>query len=103
MTDDTKDEQAEKEGAAPKAALGLDFIGDVDLLCTVEFGRSEVTVRSFLSWKKGSVVELDKEQGSSLEVLANNSVIARGEAVIVNDKFGVRITEVTSSRPLEDF
>lgn len=97
-------EKEAKEGQAKeKQGLGLDFIGDVSLLCVVEFGRCEVSVRKFLGWKKGSVVELDKEQGTSLEILANNNIIARGEAVIVNDKFGIRITEVTSCRPLEDF
>lgn len=101
MSDDTKEDEGTP--GVPKDTLGLDFIGDVELMCSVEFGRCEVSVRKFLAWKKGSVIELDKEQGSSLEVLANNNVIARGEAVIVNDKFGVRITEVTSSRPLEDF
>lgn len=85
--------------AASGAAGGshtLDFLLDVSLAVTVEVGRSKVTVQDLLQYGQGSVVELEKLAGEPLDIYVNGKPIARGEAVIVNEKFGVRLTDIIS-------
>jgi flagellar motor switch protein FliN/FliY len=77
----------------------MEFILDVPLEITVELGRTKLLVHELLKLGQGSVVELSKLAGESLEILANQKLVARGEAVVVNDKYGVRLTEVVS--PME--
>ena len=86
------------EAAAMPAPEGgnLDLILDVPLAVTVELGRVRMPVRQLLSLSAGSVVELSKLAGEPLDVLINGQQVARGEAVMVNDKFGVRLTEIVS-------
>jgi len=74
----------------------LELILDVPLAVTVELGRVRMPVRQLLSLSAGSVVELSKLAGEPLDVLINGQQVARGEAVMVNDKFGVRLTEIVS-------
>ena len=74
----------------------LDFILDVPLKLTVELGRSRMAVREILQLAQGSVVELTKFAGEPLEVLVNDKLIARGEVVVVNEKFGIRLTDIIS-------
>ena len=74
----------------------LDLILDVPLGVSVELGRVKMPVRQLLSLAAGSVIELAKLAGEPLDVLINGRPVARGEAVMVNDKFGVRLTEVVS-------
>lgn len=74
----------------------LDFILDIPLKLTVELGRSKMTIRDILQLAQGSVVELSKFAGEPLEVLVNDKLIARGEVVVVNEKFGVRLTDIIS-------
>src|SRR3954463_4802038 len=74
----------------------LDFILDVPLKLTVELGRSRMAVREILQLAQGSVVELTKFAGEPLEVLVNDKLIARGEVVFVNEKFGIRLTDIIS-------
>lgn len=74
----------------------LDFLLDVSLAVTVEVGRSKVTVQDLLQYGQGSVVELEKLAGEPLDIYVNGKPIARGEAVIVNEKFGVRLTDIIS-------
>jgi flagellar motor switch protein FliN/FliY len=74
----------------------FDLLLDIPLEITVEIGRARVAIRELLQLGPGSVVELDKGAGEPLEVLVNGKPIARGEAVMVNDKFGVRLTDVIS-------
>ncbi len=74
----------------------LDLILDVPLRVTVELGRSKMIVREMLSLGQGSVVELSKLAGETMEVLVNDRLVARGEAVVVNEKFGVRLTDIIS-------
>lgn len=62
----------------------------------VEFGRSQSTIRKLLNYQKGSVIELEKMSGEPLDIRLNGKLVARGEAVIVNDRFGVRVTEIIS-------
>ena len=74
----------------------IEFLYDVDLELSVVLGNSQMLIRDLLQLKAGSVVELEKLAGESLDVMINDKVIARGEAVVVNEKFGIRLTEVIS-------
>lgn len=77
----------------------MDFILDIPLEITVELGRTRMVINDLLKLGQGSVIELSKIAGETLEILANQRLIAKGEAVVVNEKFGVRLTEVIS--PIE--
>lgn len=74
----------------------LDFILDIPLKVTVELGRTKMAIREILQLAQGSVVELTKFAGEPLEVLVNDKLIARGEVVVVNEKFGIRLTDIIS-------
>lgn len=74
----------------------LDFILDVTLQVTVEVGRARMTIQDLLQLGQGSVVELEKLAGEPLDIYINGKQVARGEAVIVNEKFGVRLTDIIS-------
>ena len=80
-------------------APNLDFILDIPLKVSVELGRTKLLVNELLQLSQGSVIELNKLAGEPLEVLVNDKLIARGEAVVVNEKFGVRITDIMT--PME--
>jgi flagellar motor switch protein FliN len=77
----------------------LDFILDIPLEITIELGRTSMQINDLLKLGQGSVVELTKLAGETLEVLANDRLIARGEVVAINEKYGVRLTEIIS--PIE--
>lgn len=81
------------------AVQSLDFILDIPLKVTVELGRAKMSVREILQLGQGSVVELSKFAGEPLEVLVNDKLVARGEVVVVNEKFGIRLTDIIS--PIE--
>jgi flagellar motor switch protein FliN len=83
-------------GASPKSGQTLDFILDVTLQVTVEVGRARMTIQDLLQLGQGSVVELEKLAGEPLDIYINGKQVARGEAVIVNEKFGVRLTDIIS-------
>jgi flagellar motor switch protein FliN/FliY len=74
----------------------LELLLDVPLDLSVELGRTRMSIQDLLNLSPGSVVELDKIAGEPLDILVNDRLIARGEAVVVNDKFGVRITDIVS-------
>lgn len=74
----------------------LDLILDIPLTVTVELGRSKMLINDLLQLGQGSVVELTKLVGEPLEVLINQKLVARGEVVVVNEKFGVRLTDIIS-------
>ena len=78
------------------AGRGIDFLYDVRLEVSVVLGTTRMLIRDLLNLDVSSVVELNKLAGESLDVVVNDKVIARGEAVVINDKFGVRLTEVIS-------
>lgn len=82
----------------PKKQFGrtLEFILDVALQVTVEVGRTRMTIQDLLQLGQGSVIELEKLAGEPLDIYINGKAVARGEAVIVNDKFGVRLTDIVS-------
>jgi flagellar motor switch protein FliN/FliY len=83
---------------APRRQVGrtLEFILDVALQVTVEVGRTRMTIQDLLQLGQGSVIELEKLAGEPLDIYINGKAVARGEAVIVNDKFGVRLTDIVS-------
>jgi flagellar motor switch protein FliN/FliY len=75
----------------------IDLLMDVSLRVTVELGRTRMQLARILELQHGSVVELDRLAGDPVDVLVNDRLVARGEVVVVDDKFGVRITEMVSS------
>ena len=75
----------------------LDFILDIPLEITVELGRTKMLIHDLLKLGQGSVIELPKAAGDTLEILANNRLIAKGDVVVMNDKYGIRLTEVIST------
>ncbi len=74
----------------------LDFILDIPLKVTVELGRTTVIIKDLLQLGQGSVLELDKLAGEPLEILVNGKLVAKGEVVVVNEKFGIRLTDIIS-------
>lgn len=81
---------------ASKSGQGLGFLADVSLHVTVEVGRTKMTIQDLLQLGQGSVIELTKLAGEPLDIFINHKQVARGEAVIVNEKFGVRLTDIIS-------
>ena len=77
-------------------SVNLRFLLDIPLQVTVELGRKRLVVHDLLQLNQGSVIELTKQIGEPFEVLVNQKLIARGEVVVINDKFGVRITDIIS-------
>ncbi len=93
-----KVEGAEKKPDTEKRDRNLDLIMDIPLRVTVELGRTKMVVRDLLNLGQGSVVELSKLAGEPMEVLVNDKLVAKGEAVVVNEKFGVRLTDIISPK-----
>lgn len=83
-------------GTQDKAAApqGFDMILDIPVKLTVELGRTKISIRNLLQLAHGSVVELDGLAGEPMDVLVNGTLIAQGEVVVVNDKFGIRLTDI---------
>jgi flagellar motor switch protein FliN len=93
--------QSEDKPAAEKASesTDLDFILDIPLELSVELGKTKMLINDLLQLGQGSVIELNKLAGEPLEIFINRKLVARGEVVVVNEKFGVRLTDIIS--PLE--
>ncbi len=81
-------------GTAASASQGLELILDIPVHLTVELGRTKISIRNLLQLAHGSVVELDGLAGEPMDVLVNGTLIAQGEVVVVNDKFGIRLTDI---------
>lgn len=93
----------EEFGSAPKAngpvsleGPNLDVILDIPVSISMEVGNTDITIRNLLQLNQGSVIELDRLAGEPLDVLVNGTLIAHGEVVVVNEKFGIRLTDVIS-------
>lgn len=84
-----------RDTALPKAQ-NLDFILDIPVEVTVQLGKTRMLVNDLLQLGQGSVVELEKLAGEPVEIVINDKLIARGEVVVVNEKFGVRLTDIIS-------
>lgn len=102
-------EQAAAEAASAKSSLDalsesrgggekvdLDVLLDIPVTLQLEIGRTKVSIRNLLSYTQGSVIEMDRLAGEPLDLLVNGTLIAHGEVVVINDKFGVRLTDVIS-------
>lgn len=85
------------DGSPKTIRRELDFLLDIPLEVSVELGRTSMLINELLQLGQGSVVELNKLAGEPLEILVNSRLIARGEAVVINEKFGVRITDIVSA------
>ena len=93
----------EEFGAAPRPSgpvsldgPNLDVILDIPVSISMEVGNTDITIRNLLQLNQGSVIELDRLAGEPLDVLVNGTLIAHGEVVVVNEKFGIRLTDVIS-------
>jgi flagellar motor switch protein FliN/FliY len=93
MTDVATENSAERNGAEQ---VDLSLLMDVPLQVTVELGRTRLTIESLLKLNQGSVVELNQIIGEPLDILVNNKLMAHGEAVVVKDKFAIRVLDVVS-------
>jgi len=89
-------EQTASAGKGEGTPPNLKFILDIPLQITVELGRKRLLVHDLLQLSQGAIIELTKQIGEPFEVLVNQKLIARGEVVVINDKFGVRITDIIS-------
>ncbi len=86
----------ESPHSSQRDAANLDFVLDIPLEVSVELGRTKMLISDLIQLGQGSVVELSKLAGEPLEILVNQKLIARGEVVVVNEKFGVRLTDIIS-------
>ncbi|VAW46654.1 Flagellar motor switch protein FliN [hydrothermal vent metagenome] len=89
-------DQLASERGDDKNKVDLDVLLDIPVTLQLEIGRTKVSIRNLLSYTQGSVVEMDRLAGEPLDLLVNGTLIAHGEVVVVNDKFGVRLTDVVS-------
>lgn len=87
-----------EQSAAPSAEndVNLDVIVDVPVTLSMEVGRTAISIRNLLQLNQGSVVELDRVAGEPLDVFVNGTLVAHGEVVVVNERFGIRLTDVIS-------
>lgn len=79
------------------SSKNIDFILDIPMNVAVYVGSTKMAIRDLLQLAQGSVIELDKLAGEPMEVMVNNKLVARGEVVVVNEKFGIRLTDVVSA------
>ena len=84
------------KGARNETPNDIDFILDIPVQLTVELGRTKIAIKNLLQLAQGSVVELDGLAGEPMDVLVNGCLIAQGEVVVVNDKFGIRLTDIVT-------
>ncbi len=81
-------------GLSPEAAKNLELVMDIPVQMTVELGRTRMPIRNLLQLAQGSVVELNELAGEPLDVFVNGCLVAQGEVVVVNEKFGIRLTDI---------
>ncbi|SFR59196.1 flagellar motor switch protein FliN [Thiomicrospira sp. ALE5] len=84
------------QDSSGKEKVDMDVLLDIPVTLQLEIGRAKVSIRNLLSYTQGSIVEMDRLAGEPLDLLVNGTLIAHGEVVVVNDKFGVRLTDVIS-------
>jgi len=93
----SQEETVTGDESAQEMNHGLDFILDIPLDVSVELGRVKMLVNDLLQLGQGSIIELNKLSGEPVEIYINNKLIARGEVVVVDEKFGIRVTDVISA------
>ncbi len=91
-------ENLQADAVGGRQEVNLDAIVDIPVTLSVEIGQTAISIRNLLQLNQGSVVELDRLAGEPLDVLVNGTLVAHGEVVVVNDKFGIRLTDVMSAR-----
>jgi len=91
-----QDKRQEENESAHGNNYDMDLILDIPLDVSVEFGRTKMIVNDLLQLGQGSIVELDKPVGDSLRIFINNKLIAKGEVVVMDEKFGIRVTDIIS-------
>ncbi len=96
VTEEPKFQELKTDAPETSQKRDIDFLIDIPLTITVELGRTRMLIKDLLQLGQGSVVELEKLAGEPMEILVNNKLIARGEVVVVNEKFGVRLTDIIS-------
>jgi len=84
------------DDALPRSDVNLDVVLDIPVNLSMEIGRTKISIRNLLQLNQGSVVELERLAGEPMDVLVNGTLIARGEVVVVNEKFGIRLTDIIS-------
>ena len=89
-------DEFDNSGGGVAGRPDLDVILDIPVTISMEVGRTSITIRNLLQLNQGSVIELDRLAGEPLDVLVNGTLIAHGEVVVVNEKFGIRMTDVIS-------
>jgi flagellar motor switch protein FliN/FliY len=89
--------QPTENKGANGGSRNMDLVLDIPMQVTVQVGAARMLIRELLQLGQGSVIELDKLAGEPMEVLVNNKLVARGEVVVVNEKFGIRLTDVVST------
>lgn len=89
--------QALQDDGKPRGDVNIDVILDIPVTVSMEIGRTKISIRNLLQLNQGSVVELDRLAGERLDVLVNGTLIAHGEVVVVNEKYGIRLTDVISA------
>jgi len=95
-TEETGFRELSHERSEAGPTQDLDFLLDIPLQITVELGRTRMLIKDLLQLSQGSVVELEKLAGEPMDILISNKLVARGEVVVVNEKFGVRLTDIIS-------
>ena len=97
MPESDAPQKSKSDGASDGKLTGdMEFLLDIPLEISVELGRTKILINELLKLGQGSVLELSKLAGEALEILANRKLIARGEVVVVNEKYGIRLTEIIS-------
>lgn len=96
MSTDTQTPESTLQDNSAGNPRSIEFLLDIPLQVSVEVGRSRILVKDLLQMREGHVIELDKLAGEPLDLYVNAKLIARGEAVMANDKFGLRLTDVIS-------
>ena len=84
------------DSSLPATDVNLEVVLDIPVNISMEIGRTKISIRNLLQLNQGSVVELDRLAGEPMDVLVNGTLIARGEVVVVNEKFGIRLTDIIS-------
>lgn len=91
------DAPAAEVGGGPDGATGMGRVRDIPLEVTVELGRTRLLIRDILDLSPGSIIELDKIAGEPVDLFANGLLVARGEVIVIDDNFGVRVTEIITA------
>jgi flagellar motor switch protein FliN/FliY len=99
FTDDierVETEELSESRGAKKGELNLDVVLDIPVTIAMEIGRTRLSIRNLLQLNQGSIIELDRLAGEPMDVVVNGTLVAHGEVVVVNEKFGIRLTDVVS-------